>query len=159
VPRTARLTLRWYPFPLLGEEVFFDVCFGRPRLASTQSDDPTACFAKLRIASLVPVFSQGFPYLFQCEPCTVRCNQFNCESPQQPRAQMRCGSKTDEFHDDGLQFRSALLYWRVHFNTTLPEKRKQCKSRSDIDRAYPIPCETQTVGVEREGLCADNNLV
>jgi hypothetical protein len=42
------------------------------------------------------------------------------------------------------------LYWRVHFNTTVPENRKQCKSRSDIDRAYPIPSETPTVRVGRK---------
>lgn len=102
--------MRWSSFPLLGREVIFLFCFGESLLALAQANDPATCFAKLRIASLIPVFRQHPPYFLQCESTSVRRDQFDREPPQQPRTQMCRAPEAGEFHDQCVKFGGALWY-------------------------------------------------
>ena len=87
----------------MGREDLLPCHLARLDLGPSDSDESSARFAELGIASLVPVLAQGVPDLLPGEPRAVSGIDLNRQSPQQSGAEVGCTPKTDEFHNESLQ--------------------------------------------------------
>ena len=87
----------------MGGEDLLTTHLARLDLGPSESDESSARFAELGIASLVAVLAQGVPNLLPGEPGAVSGTDLNRQSPQQPGAEVGCTPNADEFQNESPQ--------------------------------------------------------
>ena len=87
----------------MGREDLLSSCLARLDLGASDTDESSARFAELGIASLVAVLAQGVPNFIPGEPGAVSGIDLNRQSPQQSGAEVGCTAKVGEFHNESLQ--------------------------------------------------------